>query len=600
MDTTKLEDELDKIEVKGYDEASLDAFMEALKKEYADEYETLETVPLKIRTSKKANGFKICRAYIDNSASTWDFAGRHTLILPNSLQGTVNAVKYVEKEGKKLKCLGSKHSFSYIPQSDDIYFDLRETYDYSISGHNKKVEKLDFTPLERLKDTIKKENFFNAPAGMKISMINHILCPDKRRHKLIYKDKKRMFNMGGGDVQTIAGAFSTGTHGSGGIYSAYHDMIRSIELVASGGKVYRVEPNDGITDPMKHQQYYNQHQNEVQVELIQDDDHFYSLLVSMGCFGIIYSVIMEISDMTLLHEEATYVEEGWNVETKNKLTTPILPQNPNEEIFNYIQINPYVIKGNKNPSILIKEAKPTTNQASGKKIKNRNHWPQFFAKWGVSAKIIRILANHGKMPKANLIEKALKSQNDNKDKGKGYTDLAYKVWNAGSGKLKSYGTGIEFCFPTEQISEVVDLLLATMRRVGNLKRGYYLNAPLALRFVRPSKGYLAPNFHLDQEGNEVKEWCYLEVLRINGASEDTDAKELEIYKHLQGMLALLGGRPHWGLNFGFNFTFKQLQKMYPNFNKWYASYKFFNSSNLFQNRFTREAGLDDVLEELPA
>lgn len=528
----------------------------------------------------------------DNSASTWDFAGKRTVILPHSLRGVVNAVKYAEKKGKKLRALGSRHSFSNTVQTDDLYLDLCNTYTYCIEKHNETLGTLDQEPRKRLRKGVKRRYHFHALAGLKIGMINHVLCPDKKGDRLLLRRKMRMYNMGGGDVQTFAGAFSTGTHGSGGTYTAYHDTVRSIEMVASGGRAYRIEPNDGITDPAKHKAYYKAHPEEVEVELIQDDDKFYSAVLSMGCFGVVYSVIMEIADFSYLHEELVYTEGGWNKKLIGSFAKPKLPKDPKDEVFYQIQLNPYKMKGEKRHSVMVKTAVKVSSQGKGKKMTHRKFWPTVFANSGLSAKLIRVLANTGKKPKRGLIETALKRQNDNENSGGGYTDLPYKIWDAGSGKLKSLGTAIEFAFPTEKIPKVMETFLPMLEQLGKKKQGYYLNVPVAFRFVRPSKSYLGPNYYLNADGSEVKEWCYIEVLRVNSGKEDMDKNELEIYTHLQTMFTIQGGRPHWGLNFNYPFTIQGLKRFYPQFDKWHAAYRYFNASGVFQNRLTRETGLD--------
>jgi hypothetical protein len=533
--------------------------------------------------------------FITNPAQTWDFAKAVTIIFPHSLKGVVNAVKYAEENHLKIRGLGSRHSFSLAPATDDCYVDLSKTFKYSPVAHNQTVQYLDQDSLNQLKDGLNKKAHFDVPGGMTIQMLNHVLCPDTNTDIAKF-GRKRLFNMGGGDVQTFAGAFSTGTHGSGGKYSAYHDMIRSIVVVADAGKVYRVEPSNGITDPQKHKAYFAIHPEKVNIELIQDDDKFYSLAVSMGCFGIIYSAIIEITEMTLLHSEAKYHKAGWTKEYKQKFSKPVLPADPEDEYFYYILLNPYTLKRRKNPSILIKEVTPSNIPGSGKKETRRKLWPSVFASWPLSVNLIRHITNSGVLPKKRVIESSLRSLNDNSKKGRGYTDIAYKIWNSGSGKMKSIGTGIEVAFPSDELPEVMDLLLATIEKMASIGRGYYLNSPIALRFVRPSKVYLAPNFH-HYKGKEVAEWCYIEILRVNSKDVDDDKREMEIFQHLQLMLTLKGGRPHWGLNFRFNFDKALLSQLYPKFDTWMEAFRFFNAKGTFDNEFSRNAGL--FQEEIP-
>ena len=51
-------------------------------------------------------------------------------------------------------------------------------------------------------------------------------------------------------------------------------FVRSFVLVAGGGKVYRIEKTNGITDPAKF--------NEPGIELIQDDNIFYFRAIAVS------------------------------------------------------------------------------------------------------------------------------------------------------------------------------------------------------------------------------------------------------------------------------------------------------------------------------
>jgi hypothetical protein len=101
------------------------------------------------------------------------------------------------------------------------------------------------------------------------------------------RDLGRM-NMGGYDGQSIIGATSTSTHGSGITLPPFPDMVCSLVLATTGrwngptaggkeptDRVYfhRIEPKNGITDPAKYK--------DPLVQLIQDDDCFYSAICSM-------------------------------------------------------------------------------------------------------------------------------------------------------------------------------------------------------------------------------------------------------------------------------------------------------------------------------
>ena len=237
---------------------------------------------------------------VQNEAGTWDYCPAY-YILPYSLQGLVNAIQFAESKDLRVRALGSRHSFSQtiaVPREKGCYIDMSKAHPYNPKRHKDTIGKVDQSSLSRLKAGIDKTKYFDTPAGAKVSMVNKMLYPDIGPVKTHYNsDERRLFNTGGGDIQAYAGAFSTGTHGSGGLFSTYHDTIRSILLVASGGRVFRIEPTNGITDPVEHLAYYETHEEEVPVELIQDDDKFYAAIVSMGCFGVIHSVIIRFNSV---------------------------------------------------------------------------------------------------------------------------------------------------------------------------------------------------------------------------------------------------------------------------------------------------------------
>ena len=161
---------------------------------------------------------------IVNPANTWKYS-KVTKYTPQSLKGLVEIIKTCEDKNKKVRAIGSKHSFSLAPAIKEGFIDMTAMVKYSIENHNKTLSSLPQGHLDLLKDALNKDSYIDILGGVTIRQLNHILCPDVPTHKLLMQERKKMFNMGGGDVQTITGALSTGTHGSGGKYAAYHDKI---------------------------------------------------------------------------------------------------------------------------------------------------------------------------------------------------------------------------------------------------------------------------------------------------------------------------------------------------------------------------------------
>jgi hypothetical protein len=106
--------------------------------------------------------------------------------------------------------------------------------------------------------------------------------------------------MGGAGGQTLAGAISTGTHGMDKDMPPFADSVVALHLVGPGGIQYWIEPSEGISDPSKIKQFVAP---DIDMNnIIYDDRTFEAILVSMGCMGIIYSVVLKVRDQYSLVE----------------------------------------------------------------------------------------------------------------------------------------------------------------------------------------------------------------------------------------------------------------------------------------------------------
>jgi hypothetical protein len=145
---------------------------------------------------------------------------------PGTLKELVELVRRAEYEGRTIRAFGAGHSWSDIALTDGFLLDSRELSGVSgvegepltaAAGERKLVRVLGGTPIRVLNDEL---------WGMGLGLPN----------------------MGGYDAQSIAGVISTSTHGSGLQYGAFPDLVRSLDLVVSGGRAIRLEPGDGPTD----------------------------------------------------------------------------------------------------------------------------------------------------------------------------------------------------------------------------------------------------------------------------------------------------------------------------------------------------------------
>ncbi|HUM10372.1 MAG TPA: FAD-binding protein [Myxococcaceae bacterium] len=105
--------------------------------------------------------------------------------------------------------------------------------------------------------------------------------------------------IGGYDGQTLAGAITTGTHGTVLGQGTMAARLRSLDLVLAGGTALRVEPALGITDPARLRQ------QEPGLRLVQDDDLFRAAIVNLGAFGVIHSMVVQTVPRFYLEERTT-------------------------------------------------------------------------------------------------------------------------------------------------------------------------------------------------------------------------------------------------------------------------------------------------------
>jgi hypothetical protein len=104
--------------------------------------------------------------------------------------------------------------------------------------------------------------------------------------------------MGGAAGQTLAGVISTSVHGSHFLLPPFPDWVRAVHLVGPDGKQRWIEPRDRpITDPAKLRAVLGP-----EVSIHYDDDWFDSVLVAVGSLGILYSVVLEVTDQYVLEE----------------------------------------------------------------------------------------------------------------------------------------------------------------------------------------------------------------------------------------------------------------------------------------------------------
>lgn len=104
-----------------------------------------------------------------------------------------------------------------------------------------------------------------------------------------------MPTLGGANGQTLAGAVSTGTHGSDVDLPPIADGVRALHMVGPGGQEWWLEPAGdlAVTDASRMASARDGGALCPDIRVVYDDDLFRAALVSLGRMGVIYSVVLE-------------------------------------------------------------------------------------------------------------------------------------------------------------------------------------------------------------------------------------------------------------------------------------------------------------------
>ncbi|MGI5211598.1 D-arabinono-1,4-lactone oxidase [Plantactinospora sp. CA-290183] len=167
---------------------------------------------------------------------------------PSRVDTVVEAVRAARAAGRRIKPVGSGHSFTAIARPEDQWMDLT-----ALAGP------VTVDPGRRL---------VTVPAGMSLRALNDLLAT----HRLA------LANLGDIDAQTIAGAISTGTHGTGAGFGCLSTFVTGLTLVTGTGELLRCSAEE-------------------------HPDVFAAARVGLGALGVIVEVTLRCVDAFVLRAE---------------------------------------------------------------------------------------------------------------------------------------------------------------------------------------------------------------------------------------------------------------------------------------------------------
>ena len=466
----------------------------------------------------------------------------------SGLSELIAIVRDAESKGYNVKATGSGHSSSDVALCDD----------YMIDTHGLDLE-LPLSALNLRDELSLSSSLYFTEAGVRIKELNRRLAAKG----------KALINMGAYDGQTLAGVVSTSTHGSGTRLGAFPAFVRSIILLGEGGRLYQIEPSGERSISKGSVLLAGDHRP----ELLRDDRLFNAAVVSMGCMGIIYAVVIDVVDSYELKETRQF--SVWSKVREQLRTGDVLKDNRHYEVL----INPYAYR-KKDHKVMVTER--NFNPGEKRSTFRRGH-----RKWFVTALlavipnglidlVIRTIVNQIPSLVPGFIQLTLAALTDSD-----YIAASYKVLDLGrANNLSAYG--MELAFPSDRYLDAIEEILrivAQSRAEGNQN----LTGPVSLRFVKTNSFYLSMQYGSRQDDFV----CMIEFPTISGTIGG-----IELLGRIEQAMYAYRGVPHWGqVNHLGGMGKAGLSRLYARWPHWLAEYRRVCQLGTFENAFTRRCGI---------
>jgi FAD/FMN-containing dehydrogenase len=491
-----------------------------------------------------------------NWSGTQTICAQH-VAAPRSLAELRAVVAEVEGRSGRLKPVATGLSFSDILKSDDTLIEttglLGVLGQDDVSGSAAPGAAPALLPVEQeLFHAPSPEHLVRVPCGARIRALNAALA----RQRLAFT------NLGGYDGQTFVGALSTSTHGSGLSLPPLCDAVRSLDLVGAGGRLYRIEPTRGLTDPDKFTRRHG-----TTMRLVQSDAWFWSCVVSLGCLGVIHSVTAAVSPAYLLTERREL--RRWADVARELGTGAPLARFRNYEVL----LHPYPLRSGGYACLVTERniAPPGTERRPLDEGRRAAESVSFLG--STQRELLSVMKSEPRLI-PGILQAGLEALETGQ---RPHVDHSYVVYNVGKINTADVMSG-EYFFPLHENAflRAIERLLALCGE--HRRRGIYQPSPLALRFVAGSR---APLSMVRGEAH-----CAVEIACFNGLPYAAEA-----LLDFERLCLELGGRPHWGQCNELTGAPGWLGRAYPGLDSWLSTYRELNGSGLFENHFTDRLGL---------
>jgi len=328
--------------------------------------------------------------------------GTVLLSKPQTESELQQVVQSAQLSGRRVKAVGSGHSFTAIAVSEEVLVDLSD-YDEIVA-------------IDKINQTV------TVQSGIQLSKLNQAL----------YENSLAMQNLGDIAYQTIAGAISTSTHGTGAKFTGIANQVVALRIVLADSSIVECSAN-------------------VNAQL------FSCARVGLGALGLISTVTLKVVPAFNL----AVIEEPMRVDDVLQNLDMHVDSNDHFEFFWVPHTGWALTKRNNRNSLPVEP------------MSKMSHWysKTLMENYAFGAVCMLGKARPSLIPK---LAKALPSSGRNE-----YSDASHKVF-ASKRIIKFYE--MEYAIPREACAEALN----RVRRMVT-DSGFFLNFPVEVRFTAPDE-----------------------------------------------------------------------------------------------------------------
>lgn len=283
--------------------------------------------PLIVATGQKSweNRHLTFKEDIDDLYDIWNDENPDLLAVYNSTtEGIQELLKQAIADGKSLRSLGGGWSFTKI----------------ATANNGRMVNTKNLCALFNISAGQVHGNYAGESNKLLFSQCGNSVL---QLNKYLKTKGRSLKTTGASNGQTIAGALSTGTHGSAIDFGSIPEYVVALHIILSPTRHVWLERSSYPVMADAFPQRLN-------AELLRDDDLFNAALVGFGSMGFIHGVLLETESLYLLecHRQALPVDAKFLalMDTLDFNTYPSLPHGHERPFHFQVLINPYEKDGN--------------------------------------------------------------------------------------------------------------------------------------------------------------------------------------------------------------------------------------------------------------